>query len=388
MPHVSHDRLSRLLDCIVDHIDVPKSYYDKAAARHQSLGEWLHRKESTLAMYSPDVRPQGSFRYGTVVRPLNPNDSYDLDNVCYLRDLGKTALTQRQLKEMYGAEIKAYARAHNMTDDPTEHNRCWRLNYSDEVNFHLDSLPCVPEDPAFIQRLIMANVPPDLASRAVAITDRRNASYNALTNNWPSSNPRGFAKWFEYCTERGRVNGYPATGTRAAVEKVPPYEWKTALQRCIQILKRHRDVMFQKSPDIAPISMIITNLAAQAYDGETDILVALKNILAKMPNHVQQVPPFVPNPADPAEDYADKWRTSPRLARSFWEWHTAAVTDIERLQSALERHTLRAEVKAAFVIDLTDDELRMFESPRPTSIGKVAPTILLPTAPKPWGLHA
>ena len=37
--------LSELLAVLVSHIDVPRSYYAKAAARHCSLGEWLQRKE-------------------------------------------------------------------------------------------------------------------------------------------------------------------------------------------------------------------------------------------------------------------------------------------------------------------------------------------------------
>ena len=40
----------------------------------------------------------------------------------------------------------------------------------------------------------------------------------------------------------------------ASVEDVPPYEWKTPLQRSIQILKRHRDVMFRDEPRRAPRS--------------------------------------------------------------------------------------------------------------------------------------
>ena len=37
------------------------------------------------------------------------------------------------------------------------------------------------------------------------------------------------------------------------------------------LLKRHRDTMFRHKLDVAPISMIITNLAAHAYGGETDL---------------------------------------------------------------------------------------------------------------------
>jgi hypothetical protein len=53
---------SSLLEIITEHLDVPRSYYEKAAARHRSLGEWLCRSESTLVAFDPDVRPQGSFR--------------------------------------------------------------------------------------------------------------------------------------------------------------------------------------------------------------------------------------------------------------------------------------------------------------------------------------
>lgn len=380
--------LSRLLDMVLDHIDVPKSYYDKAAARHRSLGEWLHRKESAVAGYDPDVRPQGSFRYGTVIRPLNPGDSYDLDNVCLLRKLGKAVLTQERLKELYGDEIKAYAKANGMLSAPTEHNRCWRLNYADEVEFHLDTLPCVPEDPSFIRRLMEAGVSPELAQRAVAITDRRHPQYREITALWPSSNPRGFAAWFESRAALGLIRGKSAMEARAAIEDVPPYEWKTALQRCIQILKRHRDVMFQKHPELAPISMIITNLAAHAYEGETDLLVALRDIVEKMPQFVRDTAPRVPNPADPAEDYAEKWVANPRLEKSFWEWHATISADLRKLPQLLATSTLPDNVRSMFLVDLTEDEARTFRPQQRFDIRPAAPTIVLPSAPKPWGHHA
>ena len=77
---------TKLLDTIVDHLDIPKSYYEKAAARHKSLGEWLCRPESKVAAFQPHVSPQGSFRYGTVNRPLIATEEYDLDNVTTLAD--------------------------------------------------------------------------------------------------------------------------------------------------------------------------------------------------------------------------------------------------------------------------------------------------------------
>lgn len=380
-------QMARLLSIIVDHLDVPKSYYEKAADRHRSLGEWLHRKESSVVAYDPDVRPQGSFRYGTVIRPLNPGDSYDLDNVCLLRKLGKPVLTQQELKDLYGNEIKAYAKANGMLSPVTEHNRCWRLNYADEVSFHLDTLPCVPEDPAVVQRLVHAGVPSELAHRAVAITDKRHPLYREITSTWPSSNPRGFAAWFEQRAALGRILSATTNEVRAAIEDVPPYEWKTALQRSIQILKRHRDVMFRKNPDLAPISMIITNLAAHAYNGETDLLEAVRNIVTKMPSFVRPTLPRVPNPADPAEDYAEKWAANPLLEKSFREWHAAVSADLRKLPQLIERGTLKPDVKSSFLVELTVDEVRLFESQASPGVAtaRLAPTIVIPSAVKPWG---
>ena len=165
----SSSTMAVLLDTVVEHLDIPKSLYEKAAARHRSLGEWLKRESSTVCLCDPDIRPQGSFRFGTVIRPLCEDDEYDLDNVCVLKTLGKTDMTQQRLKQLYGEEIKAYARDHAMLGPVQELHRCWRLPYADEVSFHLDTLPCVPDDPAVTQRLQAAGVPDELAKRAVAI---------------------------------------------------------------------------------------------------------------------------------------------------------------------------------------------------------------------------
>ena len=390
--NVTDAEQSRFLSIIVDHLDVPKSYYEKAAARHRSLGEWLHHKESAVAAYDPDVRPQGSFRYGTVIRPINEGDAYDLDNVCLLRSLSKSALTQERLKELYGDEVKAYAKANGMIAPVTEHNRCWRLNYADEIQFHLDTLPCVPEETFVVQRLIQAGVAPELARRAIAITDRRHPRYREITAAWHSSNPRGFAAWFEQRAALGRERRtLAANQIRASIEDVPPYEWKTALQRAIQILKRHRDVMFRKESDLAPISMIITNLAAQAYSGETDLLIAIRNIVARMPNFVRSTSPRVPNPADPVEDYAEKWANDSRLEKSFWEWHAAVKADLNRIPQLLRRTSLKSDVRSLFLVELTNEEERIFNSvsSRPSASAVfVPPVISIPSATKPWGKDA
>ncbi len=387
---ITDENASRLLEVVVEHLDIPRSLYEKAAARHRSLGEWLQRPESVLAKFDPDIRSQGSFRFGTVNRPLRTDDEYDLDNVCVLKGLGKTALTQRQLKEMYGREVAAYAKAHGMLNPVTEHNRCWRLQYSDEVKFHLDTLPCLPEEMSVVMRVYGQGVGPELAHRAVAITDKRDRNYDQISPLWPSSNPRGFAAWFEQRAALGRRAVHSQLAIRATVEDVPPYEWKTTLQRSIQLLKRHRDVMFSdpEAAELAPISMIITNLAARAYEGETDIWIALKNIVETMPDFINPAWPRIPNPADPDEDYADKWSRDSRLEKCFWEWHAAVKRDVDRVPDSLRDGTVKSRTMSAFRIDLSDREVRQLspEGPRRVpSVARAAPVLSIPSAPRPWG---
>lgn len=382
--------LSVFLGIVVEHLDIPKSLYEKAADRHKSLGEWLKRDGSAVRQFDPDIRPQGSFRFGTVVRPIFADDEYDLDNVCVLKALAKQDVTQKQLKEAYGEEIKAYAEAHSMTVPVEECHRCWRLHYADEVKFHLDSLPCVPEDAVVIGRIIGVGVAEDLAKRAVAITDRRHPHYEEVTAAWLSSNPRGFAAWFERRAALGRTRALREGGIRATVEDVPPYEWKTPLQRSIQILKRHRDVMFRQKRELAPISMIITNLAAQAYEGEGDLGEALANIVARMPAFVRTERPRVPNPADPGEDYADKWARDARLEKSFWEWYYAVQSDLARLGRLIGTVEMSGETETLFDVRLTREQLRSLgvESVGgPSVVVKSMPAFTIPSATKPWGTH-
>jgi hypothetical protein len=63
---------------------------------------------------------------------------------------------------------------------------------------------------------------------------------------------------------------------RASVEDIPDYKVRTPLQQ------RHRDHTFEHRSDERPISVIITTLAAHAYNGEETIGAALAVILAGM----------------------------------------------------------------------------------------------------------
>ncbi len=381
---------SRLLEEIAELLDIPSSYYEKAADRYRSLGEWLHRDESKVAAFAPEVYLQGSFRYGTVNRPLLTTEEYDLDLVCELR-VSKSTVTQKQLKHLLGAEVKAYAERYGIKAPLVERNRCWCLDYADDVSFHMDILPCIPEEQRVVQAIVMGGVPLHLAKPAVAITDRRLPRYAEITSDWPTSNPRGLGAWFEEQARplsRARARRLVEQKLYASIDAVPPYEWKTPLQQSIQILKRHRDVQFRTDPDFAPISMIITTLAAKAYQGEADLYDALKGIVDRMEDHVHSQHPRIPNPVNRGEDFTDRWRTDARYEDNFDLWLSTVKIDVAKLPELLKGDRLAENVRKQFRVDLTAEQVKRLQpssaSPAIPAVVKASPVIHIASAPKPW----
>ena len=79
-----------------------------------------------------------------MIRPVNENEDYDVDAVCEL-SADRTRCTQEQLKKALGVELEAYAKSRGMNSRPKEKRRCWRLDYADGAQFHMDVLPAVPD---------------------------------------------------------------------------------------------------------------------------------------------------------------------------------------------------------------------------------------------------
>ncbi len=325
-------QFSSVLEEVAAALDIPESYYELAVKRYESIGEWLEREGSIVVQYSPLIYPQGSFLLGTVTRPISEKDEYDLDLVSEL-NLQKNFISQADLKKLVGREIKSYANAHNMNSPVEEGKRCWTLHYADGVQFHIDILPSIPDAKLFKEFLeSRGHSLSNLSDFAIAITDNTLPNYNRIDPDWPCSNPRGYAAWFrgQMETQFDERRKSLAESMRLRVEDVPEYKIKTPLQRVVQILKRHRDIMFANAPDDKPISIIITTLAGHAYNNEPDILAALQNVVADMPRYIQQNNGvvWIPNPVNPLENFADKWAEHPQREDNFYKWLSEVQKDL------------------------------------------------------------
>lgn len=335
---------NRALDAIVESIDLPSSGYEAAERRYKDLGAWFGRAESESARYSPHIYPQGSFRLGTVVRPLSEDGDYDLDLGCRLRaGISKATHTQEWLKMLVGRDLEAYRKARGIKNELEEKHRCWRLEYADHLKFHIDAVPSIPESSAERQLreqgMVKFGVERSLAQSVAAlsgsITDNRSPNYRLISSDWRISNSEGYALWFE---SRIRLVGAwlqaRVLGEKALkIDDLPSYRWQSPLQRVIQILKRHRDTMFESDSSSQPISIIITTLAAQAYQGEVSTSDAVRRVLSTMANSISSVSPRVPNPVNPAEDFADKWGDPSsrhlKLEENFRLWLRRAQEDFD-----------------------------------------------------------
>ena len=332
------------LAALADELAISESRYEQASRSYVSLGDWLHRSESTVVEYDPQVYVQGSFRLGTAIRPLNDAEEYDVDSVCLLRGLGTKDLTQSQLKTLVGNEIKAYRKAQNMMKPVREGRRCWVLDYADGAQFHMDVVPSVPN--ADRQRLLLEARGLDLkwSETAMAITDIGSPVYDELSDDWQRSNPKGYAEWFRQRMGElfERQKRMVAESIKASVEDIPDYKVRTPLQSAIMILKRHRDGMFENRHDERPISIIITTLSAHAYSGEEKIVDALHSILSRMEQFIEHDGHhyIIRNPSDPLENFADKWPEHPEREAAFFEWLRQARQDFEKLASQVERRRL------------------------------------------------
>lgn len=382
---------------MIELLELPDSAYEKAKKRYDDLGEWFDSKESKVAGCKPHIFPQGSFRLGTAIRPIDESEEYDLDLACKLREgISKESYTQEELKNLVGTELEAYRQERGIKNKLESKHRCWRLEYQDDLSFHMDIVPCIPADDkrriaifASIQKTgldkILAN---SVSQTTISITDDRHEGYNFICDDWNISNPEGYAGWFEYRMNPQRTIAFLA---KAQVDDIPLFKKKTPLQRVIQLLKRHRDNWSKDNPDCKPISIIITTLAARAYNGETDIVEALGNMLGKMGGFINPNKPRVPNPVDPDEDFADRWYRPDclhlKLEENFSNWLLQVNKDFKHLTSSNDTEFIREMAEDKLSLRVNEDKLKKQLGVTAATVNIVTPkshNIDKQSVAKPW----
>ena len=211
---------------------LPDSAYEKAVRRYEDIGEWFSREESRLKNYTPHVFPQGSFKLGTAIKPLNGYEEYDLDISCKLNTgISKATHTQEDLKNLIGYELKLYRKARGIETELESKHRCWRIEYKDQMSFHIDIVPCIPDNNEQIigdtlrKMYGSGSFSDQLLATTVAITDDRSRNFRSISHDWKISNPEGYSLWFESCMSEGRERTLLG---RTRIDDIPLFKRKKA----------------------------------------------------------------------------------------------------------------------------------------------------------------
>jgi hypothetical protein len=166
---------------------------------------------------------QGSYKYGTLIKPIHKGEEYDVDVGIYFSwDPRKTepSPTAQQLRTWVQQELVEYKKGHaelkEVVQPPKE--RCSRAVYQQQ--FHIDT-PTYHLNPA---------------------TDRRRLA--RLSGAWEDSDPKNLYKWFR---------------------DVVGSDNREQLRRLVRYLKGWAAVAFDGIPEARPSSILLTVTTAEAF---------------------------------------------------------------------------------------------------------------------------
>lgn len=344
-----------ILETLGESLDITQTQYDNLTRSYKAVGDFL-QNDPVFEPYKPIVSPQGSLRLGTIIQPINPNDDLDVDLVYRLSEKNPM-WTQKDIKDMVGARLKGSDRYAPMMDKK-EGRRCWTLLYRDNSDnskekYHMDILPSMA-DSKYVERmthLFSENFSVHTVDQiSIRITDKEVKNYATSTHieDWLKSNPDGYALWF---ANRCRIDNTVKLRAEAIVPVEKYNKEKTVLQRIVQILKRHRDMMFYSDTEDKPISIIITTLAARAYNGEQNLLEGLVNVVDNLEKSItknEKGEDVVSNPVNPEENFADKWPTHPKRRENFYKWLAAVKKDVHEILDGANRIQIQTTMGRVF----------------------------------------
>ncbi|WP_337998317.1 nucleotidyltransferase [Oleispirillum naphthae] len=339
LPSRKKVELFGVLERLCERLEPSDTQMERAKSSYQAVGEWLAGAEDDWLAAS-SIYLQGSTALGTTVKPIGQNE-YDVDLVSHIPSLGSW-LPPALCKQLVGDRLKANQRYSKILE---EKPRCWRLNYAEE--FHLDITPSIPNA--------------GCSNGGELVPDK-------TVQCWKASNPKGYRDAFKRRGElipQMRLRKSFADELAFAEANIEPFperpRFKGLLCRIVQIAKRHRDIYFlNRDTSLAPISVIITTLAAWSYeycvqtmvfDSELDVLC---EVIRHMPNFIQRgamgshVKWMIWNETTEGENFAERWNVEPAKAQAFFDWHAAAVRDLERLSVTEGLDVLGKNLTASF----------------------------------------
>lgn len=302
-----------LLARIAHELELDQTRKSKMETAYKAVNDLLKKDSDFFKDLEILVYPQGSAKIGTTVKPINGED-FDLDTVLHIYD----PYYNHNPKEIYEALVKVLENDGYYKTIMEKKKRCVRLNYKSD--FHIDILPACMKNEYDYERI-------SIPEKAL--------------NSWSSGNPKGFANRFlnnANSVKKSVLKLFSDTLIKAQVESEPiPKEIykKTPLQRAVQLVKRYRDIYFEKK-DYRVSSIVLTTIISENYNGEESIYSTINNTILKIKHNYQasltsKIRFKIFNPVDESEEFTDSW------SESHYKSFDAFITDFYKNWILLEQ---------------------------------------------------
>lgn len=343
---------------LISKLDISASMYKNAVDKYKNIATFLEDNGIKCSFY-----PQGSFSLGTIVRPYrnNKDANYDLDAICQIL-LQKSQTTPKAIKEQIENQFESNAL---YAEKLTKYDKCCTISYAekDGFAFSIDIVSAVDEDEILKNHLMQSCEYPQFINTTIAIPSKINNQYN-----WATNNPKGYKAWFDQINSPFLIANPLVSRNEifmenrsifASIEDIPYELERSALQRVIQIFKRHRDLYFSKrqngdklKPNSAIITTLVTNIAKNAQH-DLNIIDLLKYVLMylELYSHKQNLSFneftkiygvhniikrdndkwIIENPVNPRDNLADSWNNDFQIPKAFFEWIKIVSADFSNL---------------------------------------------------------
>lgn len=308
--------IDKMLRRIADEIEISQTEHERAVKSYNAVGTFL---DNNIPQYNIRVIPQGSFRLGTVIKPITDKDEYDIDLVAIVDNKFTDA---EDLKNIVGDALKESDR---YSEKLKEGKRCWTIEYAESSNYHMDILPAMKSDTY-------------MTTKELTMTHKEDESSDY---EFRQTNPEAYYDWFAKRMEEEKKNLTEEYAIRNKLEivDVPEYEIKTTLQIAIEIIKRYRDIKLQENPDIKPISIILTTLMARIYTGKENVYELIEKFSKEYIRYLEKDENgdiLIKNPVNENENFADKWPKYPDRKEAFFKFMTELNIDLVTNKILLE----------------------------------------------------
>lgn len=308
--------INKMLRRIVAEIEISQTEHERAVNSYNAVGTFL---DNNIPQYDIKVIPQGSFRLGTVIKPITDKDEYDIDLVAIVDNKFTNA---EDLKNIVGYALKESDR---YSEKLEEGKRCWTIEYAESANYHMDILPTMRSNTYFRNKeLIMTH------------KEDENSNYE-----FRQTNPEAYYDWFvkRMEEEKKKLTEEYAIRNKMEIVEVPEYKIKTTLQIAIELLKRYRDIKFKETPDIKPISIILTTLMARIYTGKENVYELIEKFSKEYILYLEKDENgnvLIKNPVNENENFADKWPNNPERKEAFFRFMNELKEDLVNNRILLE----------------------------------------------------